>query len=249
MATTSNMTLVDLSEPLFQYVCRINRGARKGVTPEMSQVRSELTQVMNDVRSRCATGGMSDQYTKVEPVLVGFADSMFQTSKLSWASQWKPMAPERGGQLMDEQFFDLLDENLKDKSDAATERLGVFYTCLGLGFTGWYTGQPEELRKKMRELASRLGSRLDTDRTARLSQDSYESVDRRNLYEPPTRLLTRTAIVLVGVTLSVLAANVGLFKDKRDQMKSSVQALLDKDAQLAQSGRGPSTAGGQEGTK
>lgn len=230
------MTLVEICEPLFQHVCRINRSARKGVCPDMSQVRSELVHVMNDVRSRCAAAGLSDQFTKVEPVLLGFADSMIQHSKLTWASQWKPMAPERGGAMMDEQFFDMLDENLKDRSDAATERLCVYYTCLGLGFTGWYAGQPEELRKKMRELASRLGSRLDTDRSARLCQDSYESVDRRNLYEPPTRLMTRTAIVLIGVTLSVLAANIGLFKDKRDQMKSSIQALLEKDSALAASG-------------
>ncbi len=237
------MTLVDLCEPVFQYVCRVCRSARKGVSPEMSHVRSELVQTLSDAKSKCTSAGLQEQYGKVELVLLGFADSMFQSSRLTWASAWKPMAPEKGGQLMDEQFFDMLDENLKDKSEAATERLAVFYTCLGLGFTGWYTGQPEELRKKMRELASRLGSRMDTDRTARICQDAYESVDRRNLYEPPTRLITRTGIVLVGVLLSVLAANVGLFKDKRDQMKSSIQAMLDKDKAIGGGGASSNAAG------
>lgn len=246
------MTLVDLCEPVFQYVCRVCRSARKGVSPEMSHVRSELQQTLADVKTRCAAGGLGEQFGKVEVVLLGFADSMFQQSKLTWASGWKALAPDKGGQMMDEQFFDMLDENLKDKSDAATERLAVYYTCLGLGFTGWYTGQPEELRKKMRELASRLGSRMDTDRTARICQDAYESLDRRNLYEPPTRLMTRTAIVLVGVTLSVLAANIGLFKDKRDQMKSSIQTMLDKDKAIAASaspGGAGEPASGKEGSK
>ena len=33
------MTLLDLSEPLFQYICRLNRSARKGGNYEMTQVQ------------------------------------------------------------------------------------------------------------------------------------------------------------------------------------------------------------------
>jgi cytochrome bd-type quinol oxidase subunit 1 len=39
----------------------------------------------------------------------------------------------------DEKFFDLLEETLNDSSEDASERLAVYYTCLGLGFMGMYT--------------------------------------------------------------------------------------------------------------
>lgn len=230
MATT--ISLVDTCEPLFQQVCRLSRGARKGVSPEMTGVRAELAQTISEIKQRCVRTGLGDQFAKIELVLWGFADSMIQQSGLSWASSWQAMAPERGGAIMDEQFFDLLDDTLKDQSEAATERLAVFYTCLGLGFTGWYSGQPEELRKKMRAMASRLAARVDTDRAARLCRDAYDTVDRRNLFEPPARVLTKAGIVVGGLVICVLAANIGLFKDKRDQMKASVLGIVQKEREL-----------------
>ena len=60
---------------------------------------------------------------------------------------------------MTKKFFDLLDETLNDPSDEATERLKIFYTCLGLGFSGWYAGQSEYLRGKMLDI-SHLDLRL-----------------------------------------------------------------------------------------
>ena len=50
-----------------------------------------------------------------------------------------------------------LDETLAEKGSEADERLEVYYACLGLGFQGWYAGQPEFLRKKMSEIAPRIG--------------------------------------------------------------------------------------------
>lgn len=231
------MTLVEVCEPLFQYVCRVCRSARKGVSPEMSNVRADLKQIFSDMKTKAVSERLTEQYDKVEIVLIGFADSMLKQSKLTWANQWQEMAHERRELAMDEKFFDLLDEHLRDKSDQATERLAVFYTCLGLGFTGWYVGQPEELRKKMREIASRMGNRMDADRSARICQDAYENVDRRNLYQPPSRALTRIAIVLIGLTLTVLAANIGLFIDKREQMGLSVKKIIEKDQEVTESVR------------
>ena len=36
------MTPLDLCEPLFQYVCRVNRSARKNIVYDIEQVRSEI---------------------------------------------------------------------------------------------------------------------------------------------------------------------------------------------------------------
>ncbi len=53
-------------------------------------------------------------------------------------------------------------------SDEASQRLLVFYTCIGLGFTGWYAGQSEYLRGKMLDISQRIRSAMETDKTVRI---------------------------------------------------------------------------------
>ena len=46
------MTLLELCEPLFQYVCRLNRSARKGATPDEETVRADLQKILADIKER-----------------------------------------------------------------------------------------------------------------------------------------------------------------------------------------------------
>ena len=39
------MTLLELCEPLFQYMCRLNRLARSGSALEMDQVRNDIKKI------------------------------------------------------------------------------------------------------------------------------------------------------------------------------------------------------------
>ena len=150
------MTLLELSEPLFQYICRLNRSARKGGNYELGQVQSEVKGFLAEAKAKSVGENLSDQYEKIELPLMFFCDFMIKESALPWARDWKELAFDRHEMAGDEKFFDLLEETLKDKSPSAIGRLAVFYVCIGLGFSGWYTGQPEYLRRKMKEIAARL---------------------------------------------------------------------------------------------
>lgn len=236
------MTLAEVCEPLFQYVCRINRSARKGVHPDMAQVRSEVKGVLAECRTRAGQNQQLEPYQKIEIILVYFVDYMIRSSTLSFAKQWQDMAAERGQMAGDEDFFDQLDGGLKDPSDAATERLAVFYTCLGLGFTGWYAGQPDVLRKKMLEISSRLRGQMDADRSARICPESYEHVNTADLVEPPAGKMVGVGIVIVGLALTMFAANIALYMDKQGSMKASLRTLLNKHSAEAAP---KSTGGGQ----
>lgn len=235
------MTLVECCEPLFQYVCRLNRSARKGVSPEMGQVRSEIKTALSECRTRATASRLTEQYDKSEIILLYFTDFMVRESKLAFAKQWQDLAQERGKMGGDEDFYDQLDETLKDPSEAATQRLGIFYTCLGLGFTGWYTGQPEFLKKKQLEISSRLRGLMDADRSSRICPESYENVNTSDLVQPPAKKLVGVGIVLVGLALTLLAGNVALYLDKQGRMKNALNALTDKQKQF-QPGAG--TSGG-----
>lgn len=226
----AELRLHELCEPLFQYVCRLNRSARKGVGLEPNLVRTDIQALFSDMRSRAASDpGLADQFAKVELALIYFVDFMIKESSLSFAHQWKELAHDLGKMAGDEEFFDLLDETLRDPSEAATERLAVYYTCLGLGFTGFYTGQPEYLRKKMMEIQARIRGFVDTDTSGRVCPEAYEHVDTRPLNLPPLRNLTAIVVVLVAVLIGVLVTNWVLYRTSVRELDRSLKYVIDRE--------------------
>ena len=224
------MTLRDLCEPLFLHVCRLNRSARKGATSDYRQARSEIEAILADMRSAAlSTPGLSEQFERIEVALIFFVDSMIAESQLPFAAEWHEnrLAYDRHERAGDEKFFDILEETLVDKSQAATERLGVLYTGLGLGFTGWYAGQHTHLRRKMSEAASRLRREMDPDEAAKICPQAYEHTDTRVLTEPPGAKLLGIAIALAGLVLIVLAVNFHLYGKATDNLETALDQLKD----------------------
>lgn len=221
------MTLVEICEPLFQYVCRLNRLGRKGGRTDLGVVRGELKAIFQELRAKAdAAPGMSGPYGEVEQVLVFFTDSMILNSQVRGANGgWKPISHERGELGFEEKFWDLLEDTLKDPSEGATQRLGVFYVCIGLGFTGLYTGQPDYIRRKMLEISSRLRGMIDADQAARICPESYEVVDTRNLTQPPNGSLTTMMIILVVMVGMLLFAYVQLFQQASKNLKRSLEDI------------------------
>lgn len=220
-------TLVEVCEPLFQYVCRLNRLGRKGGKVDWGIVRSELKAIFAEMRQRAEQApGLAGPYGQVEQVLVFFTDSMILNSRLP--AGWKPISHEIGELGFEEKFWDLLEDALKDPSESATLRLAVFYVCIGLGFTGLYTGQPDYIRRKMLEISARMRGMIDADQAAKLCPDAYENVDTRNLTLPPNRSLTGLMIGLVVMVAFLMVAYVQLFRDASSNLTSSLQAITAK---------------------
>jgi type VI protein secretion system component VasF len=222
------MKLLDLCEPLFQYICRLNRSARKGGNYELSQVQSEIRGFLAEAKSKAVGANLSDAFDKIELPLIFFCDFMIKESVLPWAREWHELAFERHEMAGDEKFFDLLEETLKDKSPSANERLSVFYTCMGLGFTGWYTGQPEYLRRKMKEIAARLQAAGQLADTQKICAEAYEKVDTRDLIEPPGTKLIGIAIALVGLIIVLFLTYGYLYHDSSKKLRDSLEHLRAK---------------------
>lgn len=221
------MTLLELCDPLFQYICRFNRSARKGGHHDLAHVRAEIKALMADMRAKASqTPGLLAQYEKVRLPLIGFVDFVIKTSPLPSAGEWQEIAFEEKELSMDDKFWDLLDETLADRSPSADERLAVFYTCIGLGFTGFYQGQPEYLRKKMMECAGRIRGLIDTDQSARVCPEAYENVDLSNLVEPPSASLMGIGIVLLGLVLVLFIANAYLYHDSSKELTTALEKIV-----------------------
>lgn len=221
------MTLLDLCDPLFQYICRFNRSARKGGHHDLHQVRQEVKAMLAEMKGKAASQpGLSSQFEKIDIVLMFFVDFMIKSSAISNAGDWQELAFERKELAGDEKFFDLLEETLADRSDQANERLSIYYTCMGLGFTGWYTGQPEYLRKKMLECSTRIRTLIDTDQSAKICPESYEHVDTSDLVQPPSASLVGIGIALLGLIIVLFIANAYMYRNSSSELTKALDGII-----------------------
>jgi hypothetical protein len=253
--TGARASLLQLCEPLFHYVCFLNRSARKGGGVfDQSYVKGELRQIFADMKARSAADPhLAGQYEKVELPLLFFVDAMIKYSKLPFALDWEDLAYERNELAGESKFFELLDRTLAERNEAAAERLAVFYTCVGLGFTGAYTGNAVDLRKKMLEMASRIRGLVDLNTQGRICPEAYEHVDTRNLIEPPARSLGGIAIALVGLVVVLLVTNYVLYRQNTDDLAASLNRIVEADPSRAgppaqspgSAPAAPSTGGGR----
>lgn len=222
------MTLLELCEPFFQHVCRLSRLARSGCTLEMDQVRNEIKRIFEVMRAESLNNaGLTTQYEKIELPLIFFVDFVIKESKLTFAYDWYELGRERNELAGDEKFFDLLDENLVDSSDAATERLVIFYTCIGLGFTGVYAGQPESIQRLMSKISARISGMMDADEKSYICPEAYEKVDDRDFVEPPSTKLVGIGITLIGLIIVWSIAYFCLLKWTLDDVTTSLDTIIE----------------------
>ena len=220
------MTLLELCEPLFQYVCRLLRLARTGRAMEMDKVRNDIARIFSDIKANASISAeLATQYEKVELPLIFFVDFMIKESKLSFAPNWLELSRKRNELAGDEKFFDLLDLELADTSDAATERLVIFYTCIGLGFTGIYSGQPEKIQRLTLRISARISDMMDADENSYICPEVYENVDSRDFTKPPGKKLVAIVIALIVLIVFWALAYCYLFGTESDKAEEYLKTI------------------------
>jgi hypothetical protein len=194
----------------------------------MDQVRNEIKRIFEVMRAESLNNAeLTGQYEKIELPLIFFVDFVIKESKLAFAYDWYELGRERNELAGDEKFFDLLDENLVDSSDAATERLVIFYTCIGLGFTGVYTGQPESIQRLMSKISARISGMMDADEKSYICPEAYENVDDRDFIEPPSTKLVGIGIALIGLIIVWSIAYCCLLKWTLDDVTNSLDTIIE----------------------
>jgi type VI secretion system protein ImpK len=226
------MNLLELTEPLFQFVCRLNRVARKNAPSDYEAVRAEIRGLFESMAGKSRSDHqLATQYQKVELPLIYFVDSVIADSRLHYAMEWNQnrLAYERQELAGDQHFYELLDESLAERGEEAAERLAVFYTCLGLGFVGWNTGQPEVIKRKMVELAPRIRNFVESDDSAKICPDAYKHTNTANLPLPVGTKLLGIVILFVGLVLVVAVANIILFQESSSNLYQALDSVRKND--------------------
>jgi type IV/VI secretion system ImpK/VasF family protein len=223
------VSYVDLVEPLFQYICKLNRSAKSvtSVNTNLSVVRGEVENILKKIEAKAGRDvALSRLHAKMEKPLVYYVDSIISQSNLSIAAEWSQqrMATIRWGEKVgDEYFFKLLDAELAPQSESSDQALAVFYLCLCLGFTGMYVGQPAEINGYIGRIAPRIRSLVDSDLNARICEEAYEV--HRPLPAPVGSRIGIIVLVFVFVTLSVFVVYYSLYVSATHDLRTFVDAV------------------------
>lgn len=223
------MKPLELYEDLFQYVCRLNRAAKTPAHPEYVRVRSEIKDLLAMVeRNAAADVRLLNQVRQLELSMIFFVDNVICTGHLKFAAQWAEnrLAKERNELAGDERFFDFLDQDLKDTSEEAVERLAVYYACLGLGFMGMYQGQPDQIRRYLEQIFPRIRQWVDNDPRTKISEEAYKSTDTRVLTEPPSNKIILVSVIFAFLSLCVLIVYYALYAKAVGQLSDSVEKIV-----------------------
>ena len=223
------MKLLDLYEELFQYVCLLNRmsNARPEAQLEYARVRADVKGLIGEIsRDAASDVRLANQVGRLEMPVIFFVDNIIATSRLKFAAQWASnrLATERNELAGDERFFDFVQQDVADVSEEAVERLAVYYTCFGLGFTGMYVNQPEQIRTMMEQIFPRIRQWMDPNRV-RLSEEAYKFTDTRALTEPPNNKIILVSILFLFLSLSVLVLYYALYYKASSDLTGAVQYI------------------------
>jgi len=221
------MKLLEVCEPLLQYICVLNRSARAGVTVELSRVQAEVRGLFSSMARRASESGLEQEYERIRLPLIYFVDFMIKESPLSIAKDWPELQHEEDKFAGDQDFWDQLDATLDEQGKSATERLEVFYACIGLGFTGFMMGQPEMLRQYMQRISVRIRDRIDTEEKAKICPEAYEHVDDTDLTPQLGRRLAGIGIALVVLVVVLVVGNAYLYRDATRQLSASLSELAE----------------------
>ena len=218
------MTPLDLCEPLFLFVCKLNRSKRKGGPSfDPAQLRAEVDKILRGMIQRSTTErDLPKQFNLLKPALLAFVDGM---AAQALPGKWQNMAAaEQSG---DDFFFKQLDQTLADSTPAARQRLAVFYACLGLGFGEWKVDDARWLADKINQVAGHIQEFTDLDEKRKLCAAAYENIDTRVLEAPLGQRLTSLGVLMAGLLVIAFLANAMVYNQKTRDLNDMMKAVVD----------------------
>jgi type VI protein secretion system component VasF len=255
-----SMSLMELCEPVFLEICRVNRQMRqpdRGGPLEPVKVRADFRRTLEEARSRAGGQlGMDSQFAKVEPALVALMDDVVKTGPVSWRQDWKSMYEESFNAAYMDDFYTKLEELIAEPpSEVNRDRMAVFYTCLGLGFMGKarLDGDDRGLpRRRMSEMrASRIAELVEQTTERPLLPEITTIVDRRQFIRPSTDPLIPAAIALVVMTLGLILGTMYLYSEGKRGLSTPLEQIraMDEREAIKRAKEAGVGAGGKQGGK
>lgn len=224
------MKAEELYEPVFLCVCKVNRLARNGVPLSYPEVRSEILSILAEIDVKSEEDPyLREQVKALRAPINYFVDDLIVQSGLPFAGKWheERLGYEKDGLAGDEAFFDCLDATLAlPPSDAVADRLAVYYTCLGLGFQGFYFNQPDKLRDYMKRIKPSIRHLMLEDDQEYLTPQAYEATDTRDFVRPPRQKTLALAASLLCLLFAAIPTYMYLHEKVRGSIPEDLKQIL-----------------------
>jgi type IV/VI secretion system ImpK/VasF family protein len=224
------MTLLDIYEDLFACLCRLNRASKAPTHPNYDRVRSDILELLQKAAQNAGSDvRLLNQVRALELPMIFFVDNMICTSRLNFAPQWADnrLAVKLKNELAgDERWFEFLENDLHDSSEEARERLAVYYTCLGLGFTGMYVAQPEKLNGYINQIYPLISPFMNRNPASKLTEEAYKYTNTTVLTEPPGKMLVVVTVVFIFLALSTVAVYCVLYYNASEDVSRYIDQTV-----------------------
>lgn len=206
------MNILQLCEPTFLYICKVNRIYRNGGSLPLGTVQADVADLRENIQAALVQedSRLNDQFQAVELSLIYFIDSMLVEAGVEEWNSCRIAVSEFNRRAGDNEFFDFLADSEAEAGDDADAKLAFFYTCIGLGYTGMYEDDLDRLNDVMRRLESRVRPYMDRDVLSRITPDAY-SHNLEIVVSPDTTprlfgllLLAGGTVLAIGITVVYL---------------------------------------------
>jgi type VI protein secretion system component VasF len=106
-----------------------------------------------------------------------------------------------------------MDETLAEpESVSSNERLAVYYTCLGLGFTGGMMYDPATRRQKMAQMARRVLKVMKEEDRTRITPQAYKYTLQDDLIPPPVGPIWQIVVALILLIGVLVVVNAYMYR-------------------------------------
>jgi type VI protein secretion system component VasF len=231
------MTAYQLYEPVFLYMCQLNRLARNGAHLSYGDVRTAIVSLLDQIKNYAEQhANLREQVRELDNPIRYFIDYLIMEpkSKIAFADQWSrnKLGADTEGLAGDEAFFDYyldpaLEEARRSPSEPLADRLLIYYTCIGLGFEGRYFNKPDELRNYMTSIRDKTQQLIPADDAPHITPQAYQGLDERNLVRPPKAKPFAILSALCCLLLSGFCFYFLLYKKIREKVPDQMRYILE----------------------
>jgi type VI protein secretion system component VasF len=222
------MNLLQLCEPTFLYICKVNRILRNGGKLSIETVKADVDELRENIAAALAqeNADLNDQYQLIELSLVYFIDSMLVNAGLSEWNSCRIAVREFNRRAGDNEFFDFLSDTEAEAGDSANARLAFYYCCIGLGYTGMYEDDLDKLHEIMRRLEPRVRPFMDRDVLSRITPEAY--AHNLEIIVSPDNAPRFVGIILLasGTVVAIIVTVIFLYIDAFSGLSTSLRKIL-----------------------
>ena len=222
------MNLLQLCEPTFLYICKVNRVYRSGGTMEVPTVQADISDLRDAIQAALIQedSTLADQYESVELPLIYFIDSMLVAAGLVEWNDSRIAVREFNRRAGDNEFFDFLDDAEAEAGDASDAKLAFYYCCIGLGYTGMYEGDLDQLQEIMRRLEPRVRAHMDRDVISKITPEAYSHNLEMVVSPDSVPRYLGLLLLTVGTALAILVSIVYLYFDAFSGLSRVITSII-----------------------